>query len=270
MRRTYLIAVAVFVALVCLSGGCAIGEVSIDGGEKIGGGEKIKGSGDVVSLELDFADFTQVDLTHSARGTIVQGDEYRVVIRVDDNIIDRLRVNDTTVRVEGNKAQPADGMRSGDKLEIGLENGSYSNITFDVEIIMPDLTDLGLSGAAHTEISDFAVAHAINLDISGASILSGTINTGALKCQLSGACQLQLSGNGDALVVRASGASVLRLGDFVCKNADIDLSGASVVTVHTQGTLDARLTGASVLKYKGNPTLGKISTSGASVLQNAN
>ena len=270
MRRTYLIAVAVLVALVCLSGGCVIGEVSIDGGEKIGGGEKIKGSGDVVSLELDFADFTQVDLTHSARGTIVQGDEYRVVIRADDNIIERLRVNRTTVRVEGNRAQPADGTRSGDKLEIGLENGSYSNIAFDVEITMPAFTGLGLSGATHTEISGFAVAHAVNLELSGASSLSGTINTGALKCQLSGACQLQLSGNGDELVVRASGASSLRLGDFVCKNADIDFSGASHGTVNAQGTLDARLTGASSLKYKGNPTLGSVSTSGASTLQDAN
>ena len=270
MQRTYLIAVAVLVALICLSGGCVIGEVSINGGEKIDGGEKIEGSGDVVSLELAFDDFTRVDLTHHAQGTIAQGDEYRVIIRIDDNLIDRLRVNDTTVRVEGNKAQSADGTRSGDKLEIGLENGSYSNTTFGVEIIMPDLTDLGLSGATHVKISDFAVAHAVNFDISGASSLSGTIHTGALKCQLSGACHLQLSGIGDDLVVRASGASILRLGDFVCKNADIDLSGASVVTVHTQGTLDARLTGASVLKYKGNPTLGKISTSGASVLQNSN
>ncbi|MYF92524.1 MAG: DUF2807 domain-containing protein [Gemmatimonadetes bacterium] len=272
MQRTHLMAVAVLVALVCLSEGCNIGEVrevsvSIDGGE---GGEKVKGSGDVVSLELDFADFTQVELTHAVRGTIVQGDEYRVVIRVDDNIIDRLRVNDTTVRVEGNRTQLSDGTHSGEKLEIGLENNSYSNITFDVEITMPDFTDLGLIGATHAEVSGFAVTHAVNFDIVGASSLSGTINTGSLNCQLAGASHLQLSGTGDDLVVRAVGASILRLGDFVCQNADIDFIGASHGTVHTQGTLDARLTGASVLKYKGNPTLGKISTSGASVLQNAN
>ena len=44
MQRTYLMAVAVLVALVCLSEGCNIGEVRevsvrIDGGE---GGEKLK------------------------------------------------------------------------------------------------------------------------------------------------------------------------------------------------------------------------------------
>ena len=264
MQRTYLIAVVVLGALVCLTGGCNIGKVSIDEGEKI------KGSGDVVSLELDFDGFTRVDLTHAVQGTIAQGDEYRVIIRVDDNIIDRLRVNDTTVRVEGNRAQSADGTRSGDKLEIGLENGSYSNITFDVEITMPDFTGLGLIGATRAEISGFAVTHAVNFDIVGASSLSGTINTGSLNCQLSGASHLQLSGTGDDLVVRAAGASILRLGDFVCQDADIDFIGASHGTVNAQGILDVRLIGASSLKYKGNPTLGKISTTGASVLLDAN
>ena len=250
MRRT--IAVAVLMVLGCLVGGCVIGEVSIGEGEKIiGGGEKIKGSGDVVSLELDFDDFTRVELTHAARGTIAQGDEYRVVIRLDDNIIDRLRVNNTKVRVEGNKAQFADGTRSGDELKIGLENGSYSNITFDIEIAMPNFTGLGLSGAARAELSGFAVAHAVNFDLSGAS-------------------HLQLSGSGDDLVAHASGASNLQLGDFVCEDADIDFSGASRGTVNVQGTLDARLSGASSLSYKGNPTLGSVSTSGASVLQDAN
>ena len=264
MRRTYLIAVVGLVAVVCLTGGCDMGKA------RINEGEKIKGSGDVVSLELDFDDFTRVELTHAAQGTIAQGDEYRVVIRVNDNLIERLRVNNTTVRVEGNSAQSADGTRSGDKLKIGLENGSYSNVTLDVEITTPDLTGLGLSGAAHAEISGFAVAHAVNLDLSGASRLSGAINTGPLKCQLSGASRLQLSGIGDDLVARASGASSLRLGDFVCQDADIDFSGASHGTVHIQGTLDARLTGASSLTYKGNLTLGSVSTSGASTLQDAN
>ena len=262
MQRT--LTVAVLVVLGCLAGGCVIGEVSI------GAGEKIEGSGDVVSLELDFDDFTRVELTHAAQGTIAPGDEYRVVIRLDDNIIDRLRVNNTKVRVEGNKAQFADGTRSGDELKIGLENGSYSNITFDVEIAMPNFTGLGLSGAARAELSGFAVAHAVNFDLSGASHLAGAINTGSLNCQLSGASHLQLSGSGDDLVAHASGASNLQLGDFVCEDADIDFSGASRGTVNVQGTLDARLSGASSLSYKGNPTLGSVSTSGASVLQDAN
>ena len=270
MQRTYLIAVVVLGALVCLTGGCVIGEVSIDGGEKISEGEKIKGSGDVVSLELDFDDFTRVDLTHAAQGTIAQGDEYRVVIRIDDNLMDRLRVNNTTVRVEGNRAQFSDGTRSGDKLKIGLENGSYSDITLDVEIAMPDLTGLGLSGATRAEVSGFAVAHAVNFDLSGASHLSGAINTDSLNCRLSGASHLQLSGIGDDLVAHVSGASSLRLGDFVCEDADIDFSGASHGTVNAQGTLDARLTGASSLNYKGNPTLGSVSTSGTSTLRDAN
>ena len=268
MRQTNLIALAMLLALSSLSGGCDYSP-TVDVDINIGEGEKIKGSGEVVRLELDFDDFTRVVLTHAARGTIAQGDEYRVVIRVDDNIVDRLRVNRAKVHVEGDTAR-AGGTRSGDELKIELENGSYSNLTLDVEIAMPNVTSLGLSGAASAEISGFAVAHAVDFDLSGASRLSGKINTGPLHCRLSGASRLQLSGIGDDLVARASGASRLQLGDFVCADADVDFSGASRGTIHIQGNLDARLTGASSLNYKGNPTLGSVSTSGASTLKDAN
>lgn len=266
MQRT--IAIAMLLALSGLSGGCNYSP-TVDIGIHVGEGEEVKGSGDIVSLELDFDDFTRVVLTHAARGTIAQGDEYRVVIRIDDNIMDRLRVNHAKVHVEGDIAR-AGGTRSGDELKIGLENGSYSDITLEIEIAMPNVTGLGLSGAARAEIADFEVAQAVHFDLSGASRLSGTINTGPLNCRLSGASRLQLSGMGDALVAHVSGASRLQLGDFVCADADVDLSGASRGTVHIQGKLDARLTGASSLNYKGNPTLGSVSTSGASALQDAN
>ena|GEM_PF-3187969 len=57
------------------------------------------------------------------------------------------------------------------------------------------------------------------------------------------------------------------LGDFSCRDADIRLSGASRGTIRATGTLDAALSGASSLGYKGNPTLGKVSTSGAASIK---
>jgi len=89
----------------------------------------IEGSGDLVTLELDFADFTRLGLAHSIRGTITQSDAFRVTIRVDDNIVDRLRINRTEIRVEGNSIARADSTRTGDELQTGLEDGSYNNIT---------------------------------------------------------------------------------------------------------------------------------------------
>ncbi len=47
-------------------------------------------------------------------------------------------------------------------------------------------------------------------------------------------------------------------------DADVEASGASTVTVNLSGTLDADASGASRVLYLGNPSLGRIDTSGAS------
>ena len=264
MERLYLIPLAVLLALNGFVG-CGTNNginVNINGN-----GKGIRGSGDLVTLELDLADFTRINLSHTAKATISQSDQFRVVVRLDDNITDRLRINRNAVQVEGNAIRLPDQSRPGDRLEIGLENGSYNNITLEVEIALPDLRSLELSGAARAAISDFAVDRAVEFDLSGASHLSGSIDTGALTCRLSGASSLSLSGSGSDLSADASGASNLQLGDFTCRDANIELSGASQGLVQPAGTLDAKLSGASSLRYKGNPTLGSVSTNGASSLQ---
>jgi len=52
-------------------------------------------------------------------------------------------------------------------------------------------------------------------------------------------------------------------------DSDIDLSGASKVKIAMDGTLNARLSGASALEYAGNVVLGRKSTWGASKIRRA-
>jgi hypothetical protein len=67
--------------------------------------------------------------------------------------------------------------------------------------------------------------------------------------------------------MKASGASEVDLGDFMTENVDINLSGASDGIVNLTGTLNADLSGASELRYYGNPTMGDIDTSGVSKIK---
>jgi hypothetical protein len=64
--------------------------------------------------------------------------------------------------------------------------------------------------------------------------------------------------------VEASGASDVDLVDFAVQSADVQASGASKVTVHVTGRLNVEASGASHVRYRGNPNLGRVDTSGAS------
>jgi len=50
-------------------------------------------------------------------------------------------------------------------------------------------------------------------------------------------------------------------------DADVEASGASTVTVNASERLDANASGASHIKYLGNPSLGTVDTSGGSSVE---
>ncbi|MFC2031992.1 hypothetical protein ACFLUS_01255 [Chloroflexota bacterium] len=60
--------------------------------------------------------------------------------------------------------------------------------------------------------------------------------------------------------------SQISLGDLVLIDAKVNLSGASIATVNARGKLDADLNDALELYYIGSPALGKIQTSGSSII----
>jgi hypothetical protein len=90
------------------------------------------------------------------------------------------------------------------------------------------------------------------------------MDTGDLSAEVSGASQLTLDGSGGDLTLDVSGASRADLSQFVVGDANVQASGASQVTVNVEGRLDADASGASRILYRGNPTLGRIESSGAS------
>ena len=78
--------------------------------------------------------------------------------------------------------------------------------------------------------------------------------------------KVELAGSGNDANISTSGASELDLVDFLINNAEVKLGGASNATLNLAGRLDANLSGASHLKYIGEPTLGSIKTSGSSTV----
>ena len=73
-------------------------------------------------------------------------------------------------------------------------------------------------------------------------------------------------GSAQDLNVKASGASTVDLSNFTSQNAVVDASGASNVIVATSGTLNVEASGASTVRYIGEPAKLRTNTSGASTV----
>jgi len=214
--------------------------------------ETFTGSGNVVTQEEAISDFDKVDISHSFEVDIKQGENFSVVIRVDDNLVEQLQVE-----------------KFGSTLKIGLKSdvSIVSNATLEAEITMPELTGLDLSGASNATISGFKSTKNLTVDLSGASSVRGDIEVGDTSVDLSGSSDANLTGSGGNLTLDASGSSDVDLSDFPVADAEIEASGASTVTVKASGRLDIEASGASNVYYLGDPSMGTIDTSGASSVE---
>ena len=192
---------------------------------------EVVGSGNLVTKEEFFSDFTSVDAGSGFNVEISQSSSYSVLVTADGNAMDNIAVS-----------------KSGDTLKVGVNWGvSLSSVTLKVKITMPELRDLELSGGTQGIINEISSTDSVSVSLSGGS---------------------QLVGYGEAgdLIIDGSSGSQLDFTDFASQNVNIELSGGSQATINMDGTLDADLSGGSQLHYIGDPTLGDIETSGGSTI----
>jgi len=192
---------------------------------------RVVGSGDLVTEEKDFSDFTIVEVGSGFGVEIMQSSSYNINITADDNLLDYIEV-----------------FKTGETLTIRLKGSySYQNVILRAEVTMPDLYELKFSGGTHGTVEGFTSSHEFILSLSGGSTIS-------------------LEGAANNLRISASEGSHLYLSDFSVHDATVKLSGGSGATINLDGGLNANLSGGSKLRYIGDPTMGDINTSDGSTV----
>ena len=227
----------------------------------------IVGRGPVETQIFDFTGFTRIIVTTSFDVDIIQSNDFSVTVTTNQNLFEYL-----------------DLQQNGDTLKLQLRSGSYSFASLKAHITMPDIFSLEVSGASSGLVSNFNFTHSlalkatgasnidltnvksgdIDMEISGASHINGGLVSANARFNISGASSVDLTGNGGALDVTASGASHATLKDFACGNIKVNFSTATSGSVNSGGRLDVQLSGASSLRYFGNPVLGEVNVSGGS------
>jgi len=204
--------------------------------------------------EFNFSDFTRVAVGGAFEVEVVHSNSYSVSVTADDSLFKNLKVT-----------------KEGETLKVGHSKHIGWRVRTSrpkAKITMPVLNELKLSGASKGTVSGFNSLEDFKLKLSGASSVTGDITAGNAEIDCSGASRVELTGSAKDAVIEASGASRMELAGFSVHDAAIKLSGASRSTVKLDGTLNAKLSGASKLRWIGNPIVGDIKTSGASTLSN--
>ena len=206
----------------------------------------VQGSGDIVTLEQDLAGFSEVRAGSGCRLTIVPADEFSVVVRIDENLQDYL-----DIRLEGST------------LRIGMDSHlRFRNRHFEVDVMMPDIDGVRLSGGARGTVSEFDLDHAFDVHLSGGSRLDGTLTAAHLDVSTSGGARVDLAGSSASTSMTSSGGSRIVLAEWQTTSADVSMSGGSRGSVNATETLTGRVSGGARLSYVGAPPTLDVRRSG--------
>jgi len=209
------------------------------------------GSGTVVTRRIDTDRFSKLEVKDAFTVNVTADGAGDVTVRIDDDLVDALDV----------------GVSNG-TLRIGLLSGADAvDTTLEADVSVTSLVSLEGSEASTITLADPLATGPLSITLSGASRLTGAIETGQGSVELSGASQAYLSGSATAVDVTESGASLLSAAELTIQVLTIELSGASGATVTVRGSLSAQASDASTLRYAGSPTVERSEASGASNIE---
>lgn len=241
MKTSVKIGIAIAYILAVLTSSC------------VGFNEKnVKLSGVTKVSTKEISAFDKVDVSGAIDVIVNIGNKSEVVIEADSAIMPYVvtEVKDRELRIYN-------------KDIIGFYN--FKNNKILVTITTPSILELESSGACDVTINDLKT-DIFKVSLSGACDLIGSFECNVLDFESSGSSDSKLRGKVKNCNIELSEACDIKALDLEVDSLKIEGSGSSNVEITVQNSLDVELSGASELRYKGEPKYIKTDLSGVSNL----
>lgn len=145
--------------------------------------------------------------------------------------------------------------------------GNSEKITLRITFVQ--IEEIRLSGASELRSVSPIKTNVFELVLSGASQIELEIEANRLDANVQGASVARLSGQAGYHWVRMQGASTYKAVDLKAKTVEISCQGASSAQVWADEEVKADASGASSIRYHGNPDRVDSDASGASSIKRA-
>lgn len=209
----------------------------------------VQGSGEVLTFEPPVAEFQKIEVLGAIRATVEVGDDSKVVIRGDDNVV-------PLIRVKVNRG----------RLTIRPEpNTSYVEVTpLEVTITTRNVSSLRADGASTIRLASLT-AERLDVEALGAcTVTLRDVRLDDLHIDVHGASAVSASGTAGSARIDASGASKVELTELSLDSLMVDFSGSASGGARVGELVTGSLSGASNLRVHGDPPERSVESAGAS------
>jgi hypothetical protein len=212
---------------------------------------RIDESSQAKKKEMQFSDFTAVEVKDGFEVEITQSDKYSVTVIADSDLYNNLKVR-----------------HQNDTLQIYIDP-PYTHIISNKKalITMPVLQQLDLSMNSKGTVTGFRSSEDFILNLALGSRLSGDIEAENVICHIASGSHATLVGKAHEMILDASAGSSADCSEFELTQASITLNSGSKATVNVEESMSVDLRLGSNLSYIGDPAITKIEISGGSTMK---
>ena len=196
-----------------------------------------RGCGNIVSSERTVSAFEEINVGSSAAVRFHVGDEFRVVVSIDENLYEYV---ETVTR--------------SNTLRIGTtRRDSFSPTQFVVDVYAPTLSGVTVSGAGRFENTETLIVPNFEINVSGAGRITSAVESDSFTATISGSGRITAFGSSQNVVIRISGSGRFLGSEFITNNTTAHISGSGNAELYVIDNLNATVSGSGRIRYQGNP-----------------
>lgn len=218
-------------------------------------GKRVHGNGNIRTEDRPVSEFKNVEIGGKAKVLVSQGDRSSVKLETDENLLPYIEV-----------------IQTGDRISIHEKHGFNLKPTQDIRVYVtaPVYRSIEASGACDIlGQSKITNAESLEMHVSGAGDIKMDIDAPQLKAEVTGSGSIYLKGQTKDVSLDLTGAAHAHCYELLAENTKVDISGAGSAEVYASVKLDAQVSGAGDVKYKGNATDVNQHVSGAGSVKKA-
>jgi len=211
---------------------------------------KVVGSGKMIEKTRNVGSFDEVGVSGSFDVFLVKGNEGKIDIKIEDNLLDYLV---TTV--------------DNGKLKIKWKKGVNirSHKTTVLTVYFKEINSVGLAGSGDIVSKDLIKSNDFSVAVAGSGDIDVVVEAKTVKAAISGSGDISLKGTTISFDASIAGSGDIEAYGLKAEKADMKISGSGDMTISVEKELKARISGSGDIRYKGNPKYedSKVSGSGS-------
>ncbi|MEM7187352.1 MAG: head GIN domain-containing protein [Bacteroidota bacterium] len=199
---------------------------------------QVDGNGNVTTEERSVSsEFDEVKGNAGVDVYLTEGDEYKIVVEADENLVPLIETNISDGRLNIRTTE-----------NIGRSKAKKVHVTYK------KLTGIYATSGADVISNSVIKSEVLNLESNSGADLELDINAKEVYAETSSGADMKLSGRAQRLTASASSGSDLKARDLEVKYCKANASSGADVTVNVLEEIEGKASSGGDVRYYGDPT----------------